>query len=1788
MFTHPHTALASACQWSATAASTTWANPANWSNCSGVVPQTTDTVEIITSTNKAYISTAVTIAGLTVTSGYLYIVPNGSLVVNGSILLTSGEFQVTNSQTVTLTGDWTNNGGTFTYHTSTVIFSNTSAQQNINGTAVTQNFYNITIDKTSQSLVVGGSTIAFNIYGSMTLTSGTFDAGTATTIVVVNGDWTNNGGTFTPGSSRLKFVSTTAQQNINGTAASQTFYRLDIDKTGQSLVVGGSTTTINITLQLYLTNGIFNAGSATQINISGVWEGDSGTFTPGTGNVTFNASVDTSITGSAASQTFYDVTIAMTAGKTLNVGSVITSLTVHNFTQTTGNFNAPATLTSLTLNNFTLSSGTFTNNGAGLVFSVGGNWTKNGATFTPSTGTVTLNGSGAQTISGSSNTTFYGLTLNNASGFSITSTTTPTVTHLLTLTAGPWTGNIIAFGDVTVATTFTSTTGTLIFSSATASQTLTGSGVEGQGILPAVTINKASGTLTLSGLITVDGAWTWTAGSLTVTGSTVAFYDNNGSGYTISGTHTLNNVTFANNHSYVSAFYIGASNTLTVSGTLAIKGSNYTKLSGSGPASSIINAQGDIAITNTFPIPTAAIVGGVLIQINGTGNQAFTGSGTEGAGVITDAVTINKASGNLTLTSIITVIGAWTFTSMGTGTLITTGSTVAFYDNNGSGYGVIGTETLNNVTFSDNNAYVSNYNITGLTIAGTLAIKGTTFVKLGGGGPINAQGNVTVTNTAAIPAGQAMSALAITLNGTGDQIVTGSGVEGGGALNAITINKASGNLTLSSIITVGNTWTFTSMGTGSLITTGSTVAFYDANGSGYSIAGTQTLNNVTFNNTSASSVAFTISSTLTVAGTLAIKGGSAVRLNTGVINAHGDITITNTGSDTTNGGGTLSALNINGGGTQTLTGSGTDGQGMLPNTTVNTGTLNLASIISLGGSWTWSGGLLSAGTSTLSLYGINGTTLSPSTVTYNNVSLSNAGATTYTLSSALTLSGTLTKAGNASSIFSTSGSNYTVTTGNLAITAGTFIANTSTINISGNFTNSATFTKGSSTLIFNGSGSSTINPGSSAFNNFTVNTASKALVFNKDNSTVINGILTLNGGSCSTKISLDSSDGTSQFTINATGTKAVSYVNVKNSIATTAITASSSLNSGNNSGWTITPCTISSPTSLSQYKSDGITSISTGGWTNETTIVCKFNMTSNYSSDSLTPQVEIKENGTAFTNAVTNSGTAVGYSGTPVTGTVTISGLSSGKIYYWQASVLNSETTSSWVAMGGNPDFGVDTTAPIDFNLDSPGGNSYTNSERPTFRWNVPANADATSGLSKYKLDVNNGDSGSFTIDNIPTSGTTDISNDKYVIHFDGFSDSDTSNNYISVYTKSSSIWGSDNNDGKVKEGNRGWQVTAYDNAGNTRTESRNLFVDRTGLSTLLTQINNVQLTNNSVTSFTSNSQKPQIFGKITDPLEGDKTANTIASGPTSVEVKVEKKNYFGFYDLYSLTTVNLNQTYWVSTGKQITDNTQNLSDKYSTFVYQPTDSLPLGTYKITLTGKDNAGNTGNVVGFNLVINTLGNITTPEEQTIINQGTTGLTPEQKQKVNQEPIITNPVTSPVSKPFSGLNPLFAFLLRVWDGIVYGSQYLASSVTHLAGNLASYIKETARYGMLAYQQSLKSPKEFIGRFGDWLSYAITSFGEIVLDSQPTRIYAVNIQNLTKNSVVITWKTNHLANSKVNYGLDEVYGKDIQSDTKVHDHTLTITGLTPDTQYFFEVMSQNKNYVYDANHKFTTPKK
>lgn len=409
----------------------------------------------------------------------------------------------------------------------------------------------------------------------------------------------------------------------------------------------------------------------------------------------------------------------------------------------------------------------------------------------------------ANTITGSQ--AFYNLTFDAVVGTSsttIASSTVLTVTNTLSITGTQaislLTGDIHAKANIIATNTNTSSGGdATITINGTGSQTLTGAS-SGQARLPHVVINKASGTLTFTNEITVTGNWTHTAGTLSTSGSTVCFWNTK----TITGSDTLTNVTF--NGSSAATFTIASGTTMSINGTLTLAGSNQVTIN-----TGTINAKGNIVLSNTYNNNTAG--GTASLVINGTGSQAITGNSTKGNSRLPN-VTINKSSGTLSLSDVISVNGNWTFTL---GTISPGTSTVHFVGNKT----ISGTHTLNTVSFggSSNFTYIISTGTT-LTALGSLETAGASTITIDTG-TINVQGNITLNNTGTSGGGSAT----IVVNGTGSQSITGSGTAGQGSLPNITVDKASGTLTMNSVISVTGNWIYTQ---GTVDATTSSVAFY--------------------------------------------------------------------------------------------------------------------------------------------------------------------------------------------------------------------------------------------------------------------------------------------------------------------------------------------------------------------------------------------------------------------------------------------------------------------------------------------------------------------------------------------------------------------------------------------------------------------------------------------------------------------------------------------------------------------------------------------------------------------------------------------------------------------------------------------------------------------------------------------------------------------------------------------------------------------------------------------------
>jgi len=344
---------------------------------------------------------------------------------------------------------------------------------------------------------------------------------------------------------------------------------------------------------------------------------------------------------------------------TITQGAFVITVGSTGWTQAGGTFTGNAS--AITLNGaFALSGGTL-NCGNQTITSTVYNWTRSGGTFNAGSGTVTFS-TGSQTnysIAGS--TTFNNLTFRNSStGTGIATVElnggTLTVNGTLTFsTAGNSTitlnnGTIEAKANITLnddeaggLSGALGGTAALLVNGAGAQALTQTPGTTRLNGLPLLTINKSSGTLSLSGTILTRNNWTYTAGTIDAGTSTVIFSPLSGTPLTISGSHTLNNVTFYDS-------YTGTgTRTITIAGgtTLTIAGTTTFDCNGLGAIAidtGTFESQGDVNVAD------ANIYSGTAVfKLTGTADQTFTYSG--GATSFRFSPTIDKPSGSVTLGS---------------------------------------------------------------------------------------------------------------------------------------------------------------------------------------------------------------------------------------------------------------------------------------------------------------------------------------------------------------------------------------------------------------------------------------------------------------------------------------------------------------------------------------------------------------------------------------------------------------------------------------------------------------------------------------------------------------------------------------------------------------------------------------------------------------------------------------------------------------------------------------------------------------------------------------------------------------------------------------------------------------------------------------------------------------------------------------------------------------------------------------------------------------------------------
>jgi len=91
----------------------------------------------------------------------------------------------------------------------------------------------------------------------------------------------------------------------------------------------------------------------------------------------------------------------------------------------------------------------------------------------------------------------------------------------------------------------------------------------------------------------------------------------------------------------------------------------------------------------------------------------------------------------------------------------------------------------------------------------------------------------------------------------------------------------------------------------------------------------------------------------------------------------------------------------------------------------------------------------------------------------------------------------------------------------------------------------------------------------------------------------------------------------------------------------------------------------------------------------------------------------------------------------------------------------------------------------------------------------------------------------------------------------------------------------------------------------------------------------------------------------------------------------------------------------------------------------------------------------------------------------------------------------------------------------------------------------------------------------------------------DATPPVIKNISVSSETEASAVITWTTNEPSTSQVEYGKTTEYGLTATSDELTTTHSITLSGLEPNTAYHYQVKSKDKadNEVLSIDNTFVT---
>ena len=306
-----------------------------------------------------------------------------------------------------------------------------------------------------------------------------------------------------------------------------------------------------------------------------------------------------------------------------------------------------------------------------------------------------------------------------------------------------------------------------------------------------------------------------------------------------------------------------------------------------------------------------------------------------------------------------------------------------------------------------------------------------------------------------------------------------------------------------------------------------------------------------------------------------------------------------------------------------------------------------------------------------------------------------------------------------------------------------------------------------------------------------------------------------------------------------------------------------------------------------------------------------------------------------------------------------------------------------------------------------------------------------------------------------------------------------------------------------------------------------------------------------------------------------------------------------------------------------LTNETLALTETYSTtlnFAFSSSASLDYGKYKVRITGIDKAGNRSETKEYSIQL--LSETRAKELLEKDSETNKEILEELREKTQISlPALEKKAVLRKEKEAEELNKvekqIDGALGRLGKGIVSFVALLPNPIENAIRFVNNFLSDTGKE-ILASQESFKEEirktnketSDFLrkGERGLSMAYqsikhplinndnifsrfkvASSTFIALMVDPSPTQISNVMIEEIGLDYAVVSWKTNHFTfNNKVNYGKDTSYGQDVILNKREKYHQARLTNLEPGSKYFFEVMSQGKNYVYDAYYSFETKEK